>query len=239
MKNFKKLLLVYLCVYSCSAQIFEIKKIKDIHHYHNGENNILFVFDIDNTLAEATVGEGGSQWFDGALDYLSKKGLNKQETYNKVIPIYISLNKKNGIRLIENDTAQVISELQKKYPVIALTARSKKIISTTIAQLKSLGIDFSRSTLAQKNIVFENFPYYATFKKGIIFCGDNNKGKVLKNFLKQTQLTPSKIIFTDDKKNCLANVEKSLKNKTPFTGLRYGFLDEKVQNFRFHPSMLK
>ena len=239
MKNIKKLVLITLCVFFSSfTKIFEIKNIKDIHNYHNGEHNILFVFDIDNTLAEATVDEGGSQWFDGALDYLSKEGFSPEQAYNKVIPIYVSLNKKNGIKLIEEETAQLITELQKTYHVIALTARSRLIIPTTISQLKNLGIDFSKSPLAQKKVFFENFPYYATFKEGIIFCGDNNKGKILKEFLQQTELTPSKIIFTDDKKKCLTNVEKSLKGNFKFIGLRYGFLDKKVQDFRFHSSML-
>jgi len=143
------------------------------------------------------------------------------------------------VKLVENNTSSIIQELQKFCTVIALTARSKRIISTTINQLKELGVDFSQEKIAQKKINFEKFPYPTFFKGGIIFCSDNNKGKILKEFLKQTNLNPKKIIFVDDKEKCLTRVESALKNKhIKFTGLRYGFLDEKVKEFRFSSEML-
>ncbi|HBR70675.1 TPA: hypothetical protein DIC20_01165 [Candidatus Dependentiae bacterium] len=234
-------LLAFLAFLPTFSKIVEIENMIDALKYFETEKNILVVFDIDNTIAESTKPEGGDQWFYAAMQHFKNQGFNSQEAYDKVIPLYVEFNKKNGIKLVENKVVTTIQDLQNNnISVIALTARSKSIIKTTINQLKKLDVDFSKGSIAQKNVSFDKFSIPASFKSGIIFCGDNNKGKILKGFLKQTHLKPKKIIFLDDKRNCLSQVESTLK-KDPikFIGLRYGFLDKKVQKFKFTESMLK
>lgn len=233
------LILINIFLY-VSAKIVEIKNIVEVEKHFKKTKKLLVIFDIDNTIAESTKPEGGDQWFYAAIQYFQQQGLNYKETYNKILPLYIEFNKKNGIKLVEKEVVNVIQQLQKNnIPVIALTARSGSIIKTTINQLKNLAIDFSKGSIAHHVVSFEKFSIPALFQQGIIFCGDNNKGETLKKFLKQTNLKPKKIIFIDDKRKCLSQVESTLKNSSiKFIGLRYGFLDEKVKQFNFSEAML-
>jgi len=221
------------------AKIVEIKKIEEANSYVSDQNKTLIIFDIDNTILEPTKPEGSDQWFYAAINYFQKQGLTYQQARNKVIPIYIELNRKNGVQLVEKEVVALIHSFQhRNIPVIALTSRSEPIKSITIKQLTSFNIDLEREPLNNKSFVF-NFKIPASFYHGILFCGDNNKDAILIEFLKQTTLKPGLIIFIDDKRHYLASVEKTLNKKNiPFIGLRYGYLDNKVNNFVFTEQML-
>jgi len=221
------------------GKIIDIQHINEINQYTDSSTNTLVIFDIDNTILEPTSAEGGDQWFYAAINHFKKQGLSYQEAYDKVMPIYTKLSKKNGVKLVEKEVVSIIHRLQKhKFLVIALTSRSQPIKETTINQLTSLNINLSNKQFDNKNFSF-NLKIPASFKSGILFCGDNDKGEILTKFLEQTSSKPNLIIFIDDKKQYLTSVKVALnKNNIPFIGLRYGYLDNKVNNFVFNKQTL-
>ncbi|KKK55230.1 hypothetical protein LCGC14_3076640, partial [marine sediment metagenome] len=99
-----------------------------------------------------------------------------------------------------------------------------------IKQLDSLKIDLSKTAPKKENLYFKNGVLY---KKGILFAKGIEKGRVLDQFLKKINFKPKSVIFIDDKLKYLDEVEKFCKKlKIKFLGLRYGYLDKKVNNLQ-------
>ena len=74
----------------------------------------------------------------------------------------------------------------------------------------------------------------AQFTEGIILTGGKNKGSVLSEFLKKTKRNFKKITLIDDKLKNLQDVNEATKKlNINFTGIRYGYLDNKEQLCRF------
>lgn len=178
----------------------------------------LMVFDLDETLITLDHGE---HW----LAALCKE---KKVNFDAVKDYYIWQAMQDEHRLLEEHTAQVIAQLQQQgYNVIALTARSShKFIEHTAQQLAKLGIDFSRSVIAQRDVTINGLQHPALYHKGIIACGPNNKGVVLMHLIDILKLHPTKIIFMDDKLHHVESVKTHVCAKNiPFVGLRYGRTD--------------
>jgi len=158
----------------------------------------------------------------------------------KLYPHYFHYQKNGTVKPVETDTIKLIDTLQKNnIPTVALTARSKSIIDLTIKQLNSININLNKNHFANRTFTFKNTSCPSYLKNGVIFCGNNKKGEILRQFLKEVNMKPSLVIFIDDKRKYLEDVEANLtKISIPFLGFRYGYLDEKVKNFQFHESML-
>jgi len=234
MKNFLYLIWISLITVSLNlnGNIIEIKHFSELPKYVN-EPKTLVILDIDNTISEPTNEVGSDQWFSACIKKEIDAQLDKIEAINKVLPSYFAAQKKAKVKPVETETVKIIQSLQKqKFPVLGLTARSLPLIDCTHKQLKSINVDLSRSSLSKKDITFSDYPFPTKYQKGIIFCGNNNKGQILKKYLDLISFQPSKIIFVDDKKSNLETVEKEFKNsRISFIGLRYSYLDEKVNNF--------
>lgn len=126
----------------------------------------------------------------------------------------------------------MICDLQEKYKVIGFTTRGLALATRTVHQLKSIGIDLTTSALTEEEIFFQN-GHGVIFRKGILFTSGTHKGKAFGKFLNILNITPKSVLFINDKASDLAQVEEyCLENNIPFIGLRYGYLDEKVKNFR-------
>jgi len=215
-----------------NGRIIEIKNMSELPKYTN-EPNTLVIFDIDNTILEPTNELGSDQWFSACVKKEIDSGLNKIEAINKVVPSYIAAQQKAKVKLVEPQTSKIISSLQKqKIPMLALTARGIELSNCTFSQLKSIKVNLSLKSPWKKELTFSDCPFQANYRNGIIFCTQNNKGQILNKFLDMTAFKPSKIVFIDDRKSHLEDVEKELENtKISFIGLRYSYLDEKVNRF--------
>jgi hypothetical protein len=121
--------------------------------------------------------------------------------------------------------------------MMALTARTLDIAERTIAQLKSIHIQFDGHSLQDKDLKIPASELGskddALFTRGVLFVGEtNNKGKVLAHFLDQLHYHPEKIVFVDDKRKHVDAVEAALaKVGVPYIGFRYGALDKKVKAY--------
>jgi 23S rRNA (adenine2503-C2)-methyltransferase len=137
---------------------------------------------------------------------------------------------------VEKSCVELINKLQaRKIPVIAMTAAKqgrfdegeKKFHEIRIAQLKKLGIDFSKSTYSDRKFSTLQATYgdYPCLIQGISYsCGlHNSKGSVLEAFLKEISGIERVILF-DDKKKHLESCAAMLKEKFPdkeFLGFQY------------------
>jgi hypothetical protein len=228
MKSFF-LLLSFLFVFFLNAEIVEIKNIKDIQSFL--KENALVVLDLDNTLIETVQTLGSDQWFYDRISVYQNKGLESKEAFEKTYSEWFDIQCITKVKLVEKDTSNLIKNLQKKYKVIGLTTRTPDLNFTTFKQLKSVDIDLSKAAVAAKDFFFEDIRY-CWFKNGILFGNGTDKGKALFKLLDKLNYLPKIIVFVDDKKKNLEEVEKVCGERNIyFVGLRYGFLDEKIKKF--------
>jgi FMN phosphatase YigB (HAD superfamily) len=221
-----------LVTLSLCAPIYEIKHIDQVLNYVQNKNDLV-VFDLDNTLIRANTLEANSEWFDWHFAQLKSHGYTTDEILKQIEPIHNAAQQKAITRPIEPDTDRIINALQVKglHP-IALTARGS--VDLTEKQLKKTRIDFKKNA-PDKNIcyVFNNLAQPAFYIPGILLAGGNDKGLVLKDFLKHLKSKPKTIIFVDDRLDNIQHVEKTAQQlKIPFIGLRYGYLDPEVDLFK-------
>lgn len=210
--------------------LIETNHIEDVLLYVQSPTTLV-VFDLDNTVFESPYDFGGDRGFHELLVSQIKKGLSMQEAVKNVLPVYVEIQRMIQLRLVEPIVRTIIANLQKEHiPVIALSSRSVPIEERTIEQLTQLGIDFSSNALSAYDIDL-SMEDAACYKKGIIFCGQNSKGKILQGFLDYLGIKPSRIIFIDDKEKYLKDVQSVLTKDIDFVGIRYGAADEMVKKF--------
>lgn len=203
------------------ATIESIHSIGAINFTNIPENQVLAVFDIDDTLT--ILHEGAFQRLNFKFHHVEifneiMKPLSVEE---KLIAFTLPLLMTPG-DLIEIQTPEVIKNLQEKgVRTIALTAAMAGKIGDVfiedqrIAELKRSKIDFSSSFPDLQERIYSNFRApiigsYPLFKRGIIFSNDNDKGAVLVEFLKTISWLPDLILFVDDRIDHLYSVEKEL-----------------------------
>lgn len=217
------------------AQIIECKRIIEILKYIKPDT--LIIFDLDNTVFEPTTPEGSDQWFTAHVQQKISQGHTYYEALDHVLPRYYELQNQITMQLVEEETHILINFLQDNgYHVIALTARARirPLINRTLEFLHHLNIDFSKTAFSVPHHTF-NTPHPLWYENGIIFSGNNDKGTALKEVLTCAHYTPRHIVCVDDKRKYLEDVQTMAHHENlEFYGLRYGYLDAKVSQFRLN-----
>ena len=204
--------------------------------FKNSNVTTLAVFDIDMVLIQPS---------DPAFQMANMK---RHSTIVKRIISSIPLGKKElfltlmaintAAILIDEQTPFYLQELYSKgIPTVALTsnltgqlADVANLESWKSQVLQKVRIDFSCSAPYSDAIIFDDLPTfrgnYSLFTKGILFANGPAcpKGDVLVQFLQVAAQCPQRIVFIDDRKENLQNVEQALQKYDPsiqFEGLHY------------------
>jgi FMN phosphatase YigB (HAD superfamily) len=217
--------------YSEINSLKEIISLIENYNLHNQE--ILIVFDIDNTLLEPAHvhGLGSDQWFCGLIEKYTKEGMDVQAAVAKAVRYYEHVQFNIHMKVIEDELHEIINLLKnnQNYHLICLTARSASLAEKTIDQMYANNLDFYNEQIADH---YFDTKEKSIYKKGILFCGNNSKGIVLAKFLEKINKKPQVIIFVDDKEKNLKVVEAFAQEKNiDYYGLRFASCDEKVKNF--------
>lgn len=214
-----------------SADIIETNHIGDIRNYI--KPNSLVIFDIDNTIMETAQELGSDQWFYHRLQQNQAAGMEFEEALDETLAEWYAVQSVSKVKLVEPCAADVIRGIQNDgYTVMGLTTRGLGLCRTTIHQLKSLKVNLDTTAPTHEEIHFMN-KEGVLFRKGILFTAGSHKGIALAKFLHLINQKPDNIVFINDKATHLRPIEEICeKYGVPFIGLRYGFLDEKVANFR-------
>lgn len=174
----------------------------------NTADQVLIVFDLDNTLIHPKTALGSDEWFEHQMKEIAAHGTPSPQAQEDLLQLYYKIQHVIDQHVLEAMAPVFIANLKKAgFTVIALTARYRPIMERTLAQLTPLKIEFSQPLNTEFEI--ENFQKKPIYKQGIIFCSSNNKGLVLIEFLKQTGRKPKKIIYVDDKRHHVERVEKA------------------------------
>ncbi|MCH9611436.1 MAG: hypothetical protein SP1CHLAM42_15270 [Chlamydiales bacterium] len=226
------LLLFTIFTLKLSADIHESFDIRDLLKY--ADENTLVVTDLNHVLMETMEPLGSDHWASYEVKKRMKEtGETKLEVLHKMVPMWHHILMESEFKAVESTTAGVIRRLQQQGNlVMGLTARYIEMAYPTVSQLKSIGINLSLNVLSDLDHEIEG-GYAAKYVEGVIFVGlKNDKGETLMRFLNQLEYQPKKILFIDDKEKNLRSVSIACEKRgIPFTGLRYGYLDEKGKEF--------
>lgn len=229
----KNILLVLLFVVgSVASRIIESPTIRVVHE-HVESQDTLVLFDLDETVFEVP-GKINDFWFTQMFNHARALGHDDHGAINAIVPLYEPrMGQAPSVLPAEKDTVALIHALQKQQvPVMGLTTRSMSLAESTTQQLKSIGIDFSLTSITSYNITFPLAKDPSSLYNGVMFVASNSKGDGLKSLLNATAFKPKKIVFIDDKERHLKAVKQAAADLgIEFVGIRYSCLDEKVKQY--------
>lgn len=214
--------------------IHEIQSISEIKNYL--PFNAWLVFDLDNTLIEPLSSLGSDQWFCSLLTYANTLSLDQREALFHLIAVYDAVQMFAKVQCVEETTRYLMELLVRiGFPILGLTSRGAELVDATQRQLKDAGLTGFFNKDATKNdvhLIIPNGDHSVVFSQNIIYCNGQDKGQCLAAFLKELTIEPKHIVMIDDKHENLRAVNRRLKQTDIlFTGLRYSFLDGKINRF--------
>ena len=212
------------------SQIVKTNKINDVLNYI--DQDTLAIFDVDNTLIEPSISVGGVAWFEHHMKRLQKNGLPEKEAIKQIYTIWSELQHIVGIRAVEETTAQVIAQLhERQIKTMGLTARGFTLSRRTTEQLFGVGIALHDNTLHDKEIVLDK-PHVGFYQGILSIPPYGNKGTWLRTFFDKIRYWPKKVIFVDDHRPYLAEVQSVFdEQKIAFTGFHYGAAQDRTVKF--------
>lgn len=224
-----------LALYPFSSNEALVTDTNDFEHvfsYH--QDDILYVFDLDNTLIEAEQHLGSDEWFSHQINHLMEsEGLSRSEAFDKFFPLFHQVLNKTAMRLVDASMTDHLAQMKEKNtPMIGLTKRNPKLSSRTLEQIASLQIDFSSTCPVKKDFVIEELGG-TLLKNGVLFVGQGiEKGPALIAYLKKLKKMPGRIVAIDDRLNHIESMASAVESLgIDYIGIRYGKTDEKVKSF--------
>lgn len=228
-----KLMAMTCLLVSCAyGDIIESRDIRDLVKY--SDNDTLVILDLNNVLMVTAQSLGSDQWAGYEINRLmEKKQCSKAEVLETFVPTWHKILIASQVKPVENTTVGVIRRLQKSgVPLLGLTRRYIEMAYPTHQQLRSIDIDLARSTVHPHDIEIPG-GHAAKFIEGIVFVGlKNEKGPTLLHFLDLIGYTPQKVLYIDDSMKNITSVAAAIESRgIPFTGIRYGYLDDQAHQF--------
>lgn len=214
------------------AIIHEVGSIADVYSYLSSsrqhDRDTLVVWDVDNVIGKMELSIGSPEWFYFYLEQYKKEGMAGEDALAQLLPLYHFIQHNTLMVPVEEQTVAMVKATQSYAHVIALTSRGFHLAQRTVTQLHALEIDFSVTSFF-KHAIYRDYECY----RGIIFCNGNHKGRILLDILKRRNYHPHRIIFINDKKKYLEQIEATFADDKQFqdvviVGLRYGYLDRGI-----------
>lgn len=231
MKRYLLIFLYLICFSSLQGEIIEVKKFNEIADYIYPETLVLM--DIDDTLLIPVQTLGTDVWFSYRFEHHLKTKKDPLLALDKTLADWEAVRHISHVKMVEDGIDELVDVIQKNHVVVmGLTTQGLSLATRTIMQLKSLSIDLSKTAPSTQDSYFINGRNGVLYRKGILFTAGTSKGEALIKFLDIIDYHPKHIVFIDDKKTNLQDVEKSLGLRNiNFIGLRYNYCDERVANF--------
>jgi len=217
---------------SLKGEIIEIKHMNEIHPYV--QPNTFIVFDLDNTLIEPTQELGTDQWFYYQFLKYQKDGMPVAQSLDKALAEWHAIQLLSPVKIVEQGSAEIIKALQKQnFPMIGLTTRGLVLSYCSVDQLRSVNVDLALTAPCQNEVFFKSGKHYVLFHEGTLFTNGSHKGTAFCTFLEKSGYLPKHVLFINDKASHIREIETACGERNiSFTGLRYGYLDEKVASFQ-------
>jgi hypothetical protein len=203
-----------------------------------GKQNLIVVFDIDNTLLAMEQGLGADQWYDWQKALDKEDHCNPQNVGNR-FAVQGALYFSSAMRPTQEDAATQVKAIQDQgISVIALTSRGPEFRLQTFRELRRNGYSFVHSAIGPDGGYDRLFipvkdGRFSRYEDGVFMTAGQHKGQMLFALLEKTATTmPAVIIMADDKQKNLDAVKETFAAlEIPVHAWRYTGEDENVRNF--------
>jgi hypothetical protein len=203
-----------------------------------GNDKVLVILDLDNTLLAMEQDLGSDQWF------YWQYGLEANEPCSPLLVGNLleaqgALFHASAMRPTQPNAAAQVRRMQDEgLRVIILTARGPEFRLSTFRELRRNGFSFWSSALPPQSGFPESFipeggERPVLYEDGVFLTAGQNKGVMLKALLKKTgQPDPTLIIMADDKDSNLREMQNSFSwSGTAVHGWRFTGEDARVKAF--------
>ncbi len=208
---FKKIFfaIIIFLPFTSEAKIIETTTIETVIPLIDEDTWI--VVDLDNTVFEGKQALGHTEWFYDKAYALVENGMSLEAATRECYPDWVEIQKICPVKPVEAAFIPALKEaLQRKIVIMGLTHRQPSLADSTIRQLGSLDWSFhSCAPVSSTLVVPSSTP--TLYTKGILFTGEyNKKGEIFVRFLSLIDEKPKKMIFIDDKRSHVEDVEKAV-----------------------------
>lgn len=182
-----------------------------------------FLVDLDNTMFEAKQALGHANWFYDEIQQRLQNGMSREEAIRDAYPGWIKTQQVCPVKPLEKDFVPSLISLQNRGVIVmGLTHRQPSVAQSTVCQVASLGFDFI-TTAPWKDSFVVPATSPTLYLQGILFVSDyNKKGDVFLPFLSMIKQSPKKVVFIDDKRKNIEELEQALsKYGIEYIGIYY------------------
>lgn len=212
---------IFCLASSCvEAKIIETCHIEDVIPLIDHET--WFLVDLDNCMFEGAQALGHANWFYDELQQRMQNGMSREEAIADAYPGWIKTQKACKVKPLESSFVPILLMLQGKgITIMGLTHRQPSVADSTVRQVNSLGFDFLSTAPSKENFcVPAKTP--TLYSQGILFVGDYNKKiDIFESFLLMIKKSPKKIVFIDDKRKNVADLESLTRYGIEYVGVHY------------------
>jgi len=203
-----------------------------------GQQELLVVFDIDNTLLAMEQGLGADQWYDWQKALSDEDRCNPYSVGDR-FAVQGALYFASAMRPTQPDAADQVRTIQDLgIPVIALTSRGPDYRLQTFRELRRNGYSFTYSAIGPQGgydglFVPVKDGRFSRYEDGVFLTAGQHKGEMLLALLQKTgHPMPEIIIMVDDKKKNLDAVRETFSARgIPVHNWRYTGEDINVRKF--------
>ncbi|OJU79879.1 MAG: hypothetical protein BGO10_03230 [Chlamydia sp. 32-24] len=223
-----RLIVIALCSLvslKVEAKVLEKKHVEEILPLI--DEDTWFLVDLDNCMFQGAQALGHANWFYDQLQQRMEKGMTRDEAIADAYPDWIKTQKVCKVKPLEESFVPVLLSLQsKKTTIMGLTHRQPSVADSTARQVNSLGFDFSITAPSQDSFVVPaKTP--TLYSQGILFVGDYNKKiDIFAAFLSIIKKSPKKIVFIDDKRKNVEELESLTKYGIEYIGIHYTAIED-------------
>jgi hypothetical protein len=203
-----------------------------------GNDEVLVVLDIDNTLLAMEQGLGSDQWYYWQMDLAGDDPCSADLVSNR-FRVQGALLYASAMRPTQPDAAQQVKHMQDAgLKVITVTSRGTAYRLQTFRELRRNAFSFWSSALPPQqgfpdDFVPEGGSRPARYEEGVFLTSGQHKGDMIKALLTKTGTAPPKvIIMADDKQENLQAVMEAFEGSgTAVHAWRYSREDANVAAF--------
>lgn len=213
-----------------------------------GAENLLVVYDFDNTLMAMNQDIGSDQWYNWQSDLVQKKSKEAiVKTRSELFDLHYKISALGRMHVVEAEIPKIVKAIQQmKIKSIVLTSRGPILRSDIESELFDSDLDFKSSAIGPEGgypstFLPEGFekPREISFMDGIAMGSGQHKGKILSSVLKKTGVKFKAIIFVDDTLKNIENVEESFKQEVALFTFYYTREQGRVEKFQKDKSKAK
>jgi hypothetical protein len=222
---FRCLFTLLFCLSTLEAKIIQTNQIEDVIPLI--DQDTWFLVDLDNCMFEGAQAVGHAFCFYDDLQQRMEKGMSRDEAISDAYPGWVRAQSVCTVKPLQESFVPTLLALQAKgITIMGFTHRQSAVAGPTVRQVASLGFDFTITAPSKSSFTIPA-AIPALYSQGILFVGDYNKKiDIFTPFLSLIKRSPTKVVFIDDKRKNVEELEALTKNGIEYIGVHYTAIED-------------